>query len=137
MSENGHIIQQAGAILVKPGTPPMVLLIRAKKDTSHWIFPKGHIEPGEKAEDTAMRELLEEAGINGKLMRLAGASDYRLNDKRCHVVYFLLTYCSTENNGEQGRFPRWCTVDEAMKLLSFHDSREILSRMTPYITQLA
>lgn len=137
MSETGHIIQQAGAILIKPGTPPMVLLIRAKTDQALLIFPKGHIEPGEKAEDTAIRELLEEAGINGKPVRLAGVSDYRLNDKRYHVVYLLLTYCSTENNGEVGRFPRWCTIDEAMKLLSFHDSREILSRMTPYIIQLA
>ncbi|MGA2507321.1 MAG: NUDIX domain-containing protein [Chitinispirillaceae bacterium] len=137
MSETGHIIQQAGAILVKPGTPPMVLLIRAKKDTSHWIFPKGHIEPGEKAENAAVRELLEEAGIKGKPVRQAGNSEYRLNNRRYHVVYFLLTYCSTENNGEIGRFPRWCTIDEAMKLLSFHDSREILSLMTPYIIQLA
>lgn len=137
MTETGDVIQQAGAIVIKPGIPPKVLLIKAKNNPSHWIFPKGHIEPGENAENAAVRELLEESGIKGKPVQRAGISEYCLNDKRYHVVYFLLIYCSTENNGEQGRFPNWCTIGEANKLLSFRDSREMLLRMTPYITQLA
>jgi len=37
------IIEQAGAIVFKnTEAGPLILLIRAKKDPSHWIFPKGH-----------------------------------------------------------------------------------------------
>lgn len=136
MAEKRTIIQQAGAIAIKAGTPPQVLIIRAKNDPSYWIFPKGHIEPGEKAEDTAVRELFEEAGIKGKPVRRAGEKEHFYNDKRYHVVYFLVTYGSTESIGELGRDPRWCTVDEAITLLSFSDSREMLQYMVPYITTI-
>jgi ADP-ribose pyrophosphatase YjhB (NUDIX family) len=134
MAETKRIIRQAGAIAVKTGTPPSVLLVRAKKDPSHWIFPKGHIQPGETAEDTAARELLEEAGIRGKPVRRAGESEFQLRDKRYHVVYFLLNYASTENKGEDGRTPRWCTVPQAVELLTFPESREMLKKMYPFMS---
>ena len=37
-----------------------------------WSLPKGHIEQGETAEQTAMREVAEETGIQGTRARVAG-----------------------------------------------------------------
>jgi len=133
MVETERVIQQAGAIAFKPGTPPLVLLVRAKKNPTNWIFPKGHIEPGETSENAAVRELLEEAGITGKLVRLAGESEHCFGEKLYHVIYFIVTYGSTESTGEPGRTPRWCTMDEALTHLTFPDSREILKNMASYI----
>jgi 8-oxo-dGTP pyrophosphatase MutT (NUDIX family) len=134
MGEAETVVPQAGAIVFKSesGTPK-VLLVRAKKDASHWIFPKGHIEPGESAEAASARELLEEAGVCGTPVRRAGESNYLLKDKKYNVVYFLLRYISTQHTGEHGRSPRWCTVEEAISLLSFSDSRELLKIMAPYL----
>lgn len=39
-----------------------ILLIQDAKD--RWTIPKGHIEEGETAQDTAKREIGEEAGLN-------------------------------------------------------------------------
>ena len=39
------------------------LLIRNRR-SAHWGFPKGHIEPGESDEETAIREVLEETGLH-------------------------------------------------------------------------
>jgi len=39
-----------------------ILLIQDSKD--RWTIPKGHIEPGENAKQTAIREIGEEAGLH-------------------------------------------------------------------------
>ena len=60
-------VPQAGAIAFKiVDDSPLILLVRAKKTPDDWIFPKGHIELGETAEETAARELAEEAGVRAE-----------------------------------------------------------------------
>jgi diadenosine hexaphosphate hydrolase (ATP-forming) len=39
-------------------------MIRHKNGT--WVFPKGHIEPGESKTQTAEREVAEEAGVQAR-----------------------------------------------------------------------
>ena len=52
------VIAQVGAIAVsREGGEPLVLLVTAKKNPEHWIFPKGHVERGEELAATALREL--------------------------------------------------------------------------------
>jgi ADP-ribose pyrophosphatase YjhB (NUDIX family) len=135
MAEPERVIRQVGAIAFKPGATPMVLLVRAKNNPSQWIFPKGHIEGRETEEDASARELLEEAGINGKPVRRAGEREFQRADKKYTVVYFLCTYISTENGGEPGRTPRWCSIEEALSLLTFSDTRELLESAVPFFNE--
>lgn len=53
----------AGGIVFRHGVNNQVeiLLIQDAKD--RWTIPKGHIEPGETAQQTAKREIGEEAGL--------------------------------------------------------------------------
>jgi 8-oxo-dGTP pyrophosphatase MutT (NUDIX family) len=132
MTENKTTVRQAGAIVVKEtGNKPFVLIVRAKKNPSDWIFPKGHVEEGETEEAAAERELLEEGGVKGTVISRIGQASHTLNDMDYVVTYFLLKYCSTETNGEPGREPTWCTVEEAMRRLSFPDSRMLLGKVFP------
>jgi len=41
-----------------------------------WSLPKGHIEVGETAEQTAIREVAEETGIQGSVLAALGSIDY-------------------------------------------------------------
>src|SRR5574337_476352 len=52
----------AGVILCRRAPEPYYLLLHY--ESGHWDFPKGHIEPGEDAQQTARRELKEETGIS-------------------------------------------------------------------------
>lgn len=55
-----------------------------------WSFPKGHMEPGESEQDTALRELREETGLTGKLLpKLQVCLEYNLSPQvRKQVVLF-------------------------------------------------
>jgi ADP-ribose pyrophosphatase YjhB (NUDIX family) len=55
-----HHMKVYGAICIN--SKGEVLLVRGRKGQK-WSFPKGHIEPNEKAIECARRELKEEAGI--------------------------------------------------------------------------
>src|SRR3954466_13974423 len=66
-------VRQAGGIVVRRERNGLwVLLVRAKRDPTLWIFPKGHIERGVSAADAALRETRAEAGIVGDLVRPVG-----------------------------------------------------------------
>lgn len=41
-----------------------------------WVLPKGTVEPGEQHEETARREVREEAGARASIVRYIGASQY-------------------------------------------------------------
>ena len=47
-----------------------------------WTFPKGHLEPGERAPDAAIREVFEETGITGQLGAFIDTIHYDVVNKR-------------------------------------------------------
>jgi 8-oxo-dGTP pyrophosphatase MutT (NUDIX family) len=65
-----------------------LLLIR-RTDDGLWALPGGITDPGETLAGTARRELLEEAGIDGRVVQLLGIFDSRLWDsaKRVHFYH--------------------------------------------------
>jgi len=55
-----------------------ILLVFGKKSLK-WGFPKGHMEPGETEEETAIRELFEETGILLKSLSSANRIQFKNN----------------------------------------------------------
>ncbi len=60
-----------GAAVVRDGR---VLLVReaAGPHAGTWSFPKGVVEPGETADEAALRELRAEAGLDGRVVGVVG-----------------------------------------------------------------
>jgi 8-oxo-dGTP diphosphatase len=48
------------------------LLLVRRCDTGDWELPGGHVDPGESASDTAVRETVEESGVTVEITGLAG-----------------------------------------------------------------
>ncbi len=59
---------RACAAIIKNGLILMVLHRRPER--SYWTLPGGGIEPGETPEQAAIREVMEEAGMEVKIVRL-------------------------------------------------------------------
>ena len=68
---------------------------RDRRGVLRWLLPKGHIEDGEAATDTAVREVAEETGISGHIIAELGTVDYWFTapDRRVHktVHHYLMS----------------------------------------------
>ena len=53
-----------------------VLLIRPKNGENIWVLPKGHVEPGEVLNECAVREVMEETGIWGRILDPSRFEDF-------------------------------------------------------------
>lgn len=49
-----------------------MLLVSSSSRTDHWIVPGGGLEPEETSDVAAVREVVEEAGVQGKIGRFLG-----------------------------------------------------------------
>ena len=121
------VVEQAGGIVFRRnGAGISILLVRAKRDPSAWIFPKGHIEPGETARATAVRETREEAGVQGEAIGEVGdPQEFEWAGRWYRVQYFLIRMTS-ESDETDGREKAWFSFDEALDRISFTSARDLL-----------
>jgi 8-oxo-dGTP pyrophosphatase MutT (NUDIX family) len=104
----------------------VVLLVRSKKDPTLWVFPKGHIEPGETPAATASRETWEEAGVDGELAGPIGEPlEFWSGHEPVSVQYFLIR-AGAEARSPEGRDKQWLSIDEALAALTFDTARDKL-----------
>ena len=114
------------------------LLIKNKR-SNHWGFPKGHIEVGETEEDTAKREVLEEAGLH---IRIFGGfkhkSEYTIRTRvEKTVSIFLATTddVQTKIQPEEIEDYIWLEYDAAMNTLNYSNDKEILESAQKFIIE--
>ena len=130
------VIEQAGAIVVRRGrTGPRILLVTARRNPDNWIFPKGHIEDGERPRDTALREAREEAGVDGTAVARAGTIAFEFGRSRYRVHYFVVT---TDERGKEreGRRLRWHGYRQALRKLTYDETRAVLRQGWPTIRKV-
>ena len=123
------LIRQSGAIVVRlDGKAPRVLLVTSKRNRRNWIFPKGHIEKGERAAAAAFREVKEEAGVVARLIGPAGTVEYRVFGAKARAQYFLAVLIREAGPPEDGRKRAWCGLAQALDRLSYKRTRKLLQK---------
>ena len=96
-----------------------------------WSLPKGHIEQGETAEQTAIREVAEETGIHGHVLAALGSIDYWFvtEGRRVHktVHHYLLRFSGGELCDEDVEVTEvaWVPVAELPDRLAHADERRL------------
>ena len=118
----------------------MVAAIRPRGKDRVWALPKGHIDAGESAAETAMREVREETGVEGRLVEKLGDVRYvytanwegRKGERIFKVVSFFLLRAGRGRIGEideamriEVAEARWLPLDEAPKLLAYGGEKEM------------
>jgi 8-oxo-dGTP pyrophosphatase MutT (NUDIX family) len=119
---------------------PMLAAIRPRGKERIWALPKGHIDPGESAAETAMREVREETGVEGRLVEKLGDVRYVYTasweggsgERIFKVVSFFLLRAGRGRIGEideamqiEVAEARWLPLDEAPRLLSYDGERKM------------
>jgi 8-oxo-dGTP pyrophosphatase MutT (NUDIX family) len=125
----------AGGVVVR-GEDVLVIVPRKRAADGRKVLglPKGHIDPGETAEQAAAREVREEGGVEVELVGELGDVRYwytrngRPVPKR--VVFFLFKYLSGDpaDHDHEIEEARWMNVHEALKRLSYDGEREMVAR---------
>ena len=96
-----------------------------------WSLPKGHIELGETAEQTAIREVAEETGIQGSVLAALGSIDYWFvtEGRRVHktVHHYLMRFLGGELSDEDVEVSEvaWVPLKELPSRLAYADERRL------------
>jgi 8-oxo-dGTP pyrophosphatase MutT (NUDIX family) len=96
-----------------------------------WSLPKGHIELGETAEQTAIREVAEETGIRGDVLAALGSIDYWFvtEGRRVHktVHHYLMRFLGGELSDDDVEVSEvaWVPLKELPSRLAYADERRL------------
>ena len=108
-----------------------------------WSLAKGTPDPGETLEETALREVQEETGLEVEMDTPLGTIDYwflgREPDVRYHkTVYFYLMSPvggATELHDPEFDVVRWFRSDEALRVLIYPNEADVLRRALEVISK--
>jgi 8-oxo-dGTP diphosphatase len=128
----------AGGVLVRVvrGRPMLAAIRPRGKPQGLWALPKGNIDAGEAAAETAVREVLEETGVEGELVRELPSTSYVDARGRPKTVRYWLMRPLDERGVEPTEeidAARWVSVPEAERLLTYARDLEPLRAATERI----
>ncbi|MGH2570763.1 MAG: NUDIX domain-containing protein [bacterium] len=124
---------QAGAVVFRQSERgPLYLLVEASGG-ERWVLPKGGIERRESAEETAARELLEEAAVEARTVSALGPARLAKRGERVHVEFFLMEYVRSVTPHET-RAVRWCPFEAACETLDDTKAVRVLKRAHEHVS---
>jgi len=130
----------AGGVLVRRlrGRWVFAAIRPAGKEPGVWALPKGLIGRGEKPEETAVREVAEETGAQGRLVGKLGDVRYVYTwrgERIFKVVSFYLLRYSRGRLGELAPATahevaevRWLPLEQGPKLLAYKGEKEMAAK---------
>jgi len=130
------VATSAGGVVVRAEAdrPSLVVGMRRRgRDGATWTLPKGTPDPGETIEQTALREVGEETGLEVRIVEPVGSIEYDFvqDRRRIHktVHYFLMEPVGGDLARHDLEFEqvRWVGFDEAPALLTFQTERDLVT----------
>jgi len=127
----------AGGVVVSTegDRPSLVVGMRRRgRDGMTWTLPKGTPSHGETTEETALREVGEETGLQVRIVAPLPSIEYTFiqDGTRIHktVHYFLMepTGGDLDRHDHEFESVRWISFDEAQHTLTFETERGLVAR---------
>lgn len=113
---------------------------RTRRGDLVWGLPKGAIEEGETPESAAVREVLEETGLRGRIEDDLGEIRYfyvwdgeRIR-KAVHFYLMRATGGNVSDHDEEMEDVRWFSLAAGVRAAAYKGEREILERAVERLT---
>ena len=119
------IVRQAGGVvLLRDQT---VLRHNARGE---YLFPKGHVEEGETLEQTALREVTEEVGVEAEIVAELGEVFFPYEGDQVQIVFYLMRATRLLPDWQDHLKTDTALVpwQDARAILSFENYRQLWSR---------
>ena len=117
------------------GTGGVEVALCGRSSQSLWALPKGTPESGETREQTALREVSEETGLEVVIREYIGDIDYWValpDGARRHktVYYYLMTATGGDMSLHDGEFDdvRWFPVPEALRTMTHQNEVKVVEK---------
>jgi 8-oxo-dGTP pyrophosphatase MutT (NUDIX family) len=130
----------AGGVLVRRlrGRWVFAAIRPAGKKPGLWALPKGQIDERERPEETAVREVAEETGAQGRVAQKLGDVRYVYTWEGERIFKVVSFYLLRYSRGRLGDLPpetahevdevRWLPLDEGPRLLAYGGEREMAAK---------
>lgn len=116
------------------GRPKAALIARRVRGGDLlWALPKGHLEAGESIEAAAVREIAEETGISGRVVRPLGTVSYHFVHEQLYihktVHHFLVraTGGALSTDDIEVDDVAWVPLDEVPIRLAYQNERDLVT----------
>lgn len=127
----------AGGVVFRKINSEVEFLIVQHSGHHRWVLPKGWIEKGETKEQAALREVKEEAGVEGEIEDYLGEFTIFYTDKekdekvRKTNYFYLMKYLSGESDKDHGwevENTIWLNPQEAIKKLDYPGEKKMVEK---------
>ncbi|MDE2803381.1 MAG: NUDIX hydrolase [Chloroflexota bacterium] len=126
----------AGGVVCRIRDGVLEAVLCGRDSPRKWSLPKGTPEEGESVEETALREVCEETGLQVAIDAPVGSITYWFmlprDGVRCRKVvhYFLMraTGGSTEEHDAEFDEVRWFPVEEALSVMQYPNEARTLEK---------
>jgi len=115
LTVDGAIVRGGKILLIKRNSNPF---------KNRWALPGGYVEYGEKVEDAAIREVLEETSLKVEIKELFGVYSDPNRDPRGHtvtIVYLMNVVGGKLKSGDDASDARFFELEKLPELAFDHD----------------
>ena len=128
----GIAVSAGGVVWREREAEGEVEVVLVQTPARRWSLPKGTPENGEKLDETALREVSEETGLEVSLDEKIGVMRYSFPgqeariDKAVHFWLMQATGGSFERHDDEHIDVRWVGLGEAMRMVSYRNTASLL-----------
>ena len=127
-------VSAGGVVYRKRGAGPMEVILCGRNRPKQWALPKGTPDPGETIEETALREVREETGLEVRIVGDLGHIEYRFsrggirNHKR--VYHYLMEPIGGATRLHDPEFDvvEWFPAAEALHVMTYENEARVMER---------
>ncbi|MBF0214899.1 MAG: NUDIX hydrolase [Magnetococcales bacterium] len=130
-----YYYKQSAVIPVRGSGAGLRVLMISSRTRKRWVVPKGIVEPDLTPAESAAKEAVEEAGIEGRVLEPPiGHFEYAKWGGTCMVEVFVMRVETVRDRWlESFRERVWLSLEEASQRVQEDGLREILGRVPEFL----